>query len=169
MLKKEKEKTENTERLTEYNYEEFFNEKVRPLLKELKKVCMTHEKGIPFAFTCAVSNNQKKTTYVNDGFWTGSAGIRLKTDTLTQVILAMNGGKFIPPKEALLKEGFREEQERLLNSIQIHNDENGNADTPIDFDMDGISPDDIEFGNNKLCTLKELDNFDNGIEYVGEL
>lgn len=80
--------------ITKYDKTEVYGQ-IEPLVKEILTICA--KENIPMAVSFALKNDEKGTVYKNEAFMPVSGGIRLKNDYITQVLLAVNGGKFIPP------------------------------------------------------------------------
>ncbi len=70
---------------TEYNKEKLYEQKVLPLIEEIKKICVVE--NLPIFFSCAVKNEDKKTTYKQEGILTGSTGVELYQDRFTKFLL----------------------------------------------------------------------------------
>ncbi len=70
-------------------------EEIQPLIKQIHEFCVTND--IPCSMTFAIKNNKSGTEYKNEAYMPISAGINLKNDYLSQILLAVNGGRFIPP------------------------------------------------------------------------
>lgn len=102
-----------TENITEYDKQKLFDEKIMPLIKEIRKICIVEK--IPFCASFAVANvkvkNKKKkkptdpeylydTKYVNEGILTGTLGLNLYTNHFEKYILALRGGTVLTPEQA---------------------------------------------------------------------
>lgn len=80
--------------ITKYDKTSVFSE-IKPVLEQLKLICVKN--NIPMAVSIALKNDEDGTVYKNEAFMPVSAGIHLKDDYISQILLAVNGGKFVPP------------------------------------------------------------------------
>ena len=69
----------------DYDKTEVFNEKIKPLLKQIQDICIVE--NIPIFFACATANKDGETTYERDGILTGSNGISLYEDLFRLYLL----------------------------------------------------------------------------------
>lgn len=68
--------------------------KLKKLASELIKECATL--NTPVLIMMAMENDEKGTTYLNDGYLTGSNSIVLKDDKFKKVLLLLNGADIKP-------------------------------------------------------------------------
>lgn len=80
--------------VTEYDKSQVFKDEIRPILLELKKKCRIN--NIPFFFSCAEANSEKKTSYSNEGVLTGSLGIDLTDDKFEKYLMVLRGAELQP-------------------------------------------------------------------------
>ena len=80
--------------LTIYDATAEYEDKIYPLLNEIKKYCKIHK--IPFVFACAVKNDEKKTDYKYEAVLTGADDIVLCDDKFEQFLAALAGFKLVP-------------------------------------------------------------------------
>lgn len=81
----------NEKNLTIYDKSDVYKREVKPLIDNIKKVCVVN--NIPIFISCAISNSEEKTEYKTDGIMTGSAGINLKNDKLEDFLMVLRGAK----------------------------------------------------------------------------
>lgn len=75
--------------ITVYNEEKLYEEKLLPLITEIKKICVLSK--IP-CFTCvATANSSKGTTYKYDGVLTGTLNVNLSDDRFAKHLCVANG------------------------------------------------------------------------------
>lgn len=84
----------NNNPVTEYDKSQIFKEEIKPILLELKKKCRVN--NIPFFFSCAAANTDKKTSYTNEGVLTGSLGIDLTDDKFEKFVMVLRGAELQP-------------------------------------------------------------------------
>lgn len=80
---------------TIYDKSELFEEKVRPLMKQITDICRTN--SIPFFFSAAVKNQVDDTKYENIALTALPMGIYLKNDQLVEHIKVSSGFIASPP------------------------------------------------------------------------
>mgnify|MGYP004579737051 CR=1 FL=1 len=72
-----------------YNKEKIYENEIKEELQKLKALCVKYD--IPFLATFAVANDEKTTTYINDGITLGMLGLRLTDDKMSKYICVNNG------------------------------------------------------------------------------
>lgn len=72
-----------------YNKEKIYEKEIEAKIQEIKKICAQHD--IPFLATFAVANDEKGTTYKNDGIGIGTLGIQLTDDKFSKYLCVNNG------------------------------------------------------------------------------
>lgn len=87
-------------KITCYDKQRFFTESIEPLLIEIKRLCVLNQ--IPCFFSFATKNTEKATTYKNDGIFTGSYEINLKSDMFPDMFSVINGIKYDVEKKRLV-------------------------------------------------------------------
>ena len=76
---------ESNKQFTEYDKTKLYEEKVLPLINEMRKICVLN--NLPIFFACATKNKDGKTEYAEEGILTGSAGIELYDDWFEKFLL----------------------------------------------------------------------------------
>lgn len=89
-----------------YDKEKVYEEKILPLILELKTVCSAEK--MPMFVSVAVSNSENETHYENDAVL-ASTGVRLTDNRIADVMLSMNG--LIVDYPDYIKEDLRELEE----------------------------------------------------------
>lgn len=79
------------EQLTIYNQKGVYEKELAPLLDKIKVICRINK--IPLFYSCAISNSEDKTNYMNDGALPGSLQVSLKDDFFAQYLLILQGAK----------------------------------------------------------------------------
>ena len=74
---------------TEYDKKELFNEKMAPLIAEMKKICKLNK--VPFFISVATANKRGETSYYTDGVMPGSNSIKLYDDQYRKYLLVIQG------------------------------------------------------------------------------
>ncbi len=74
---------------TEYDKKAEFEEKIVPLIAEMKKICKLSK--IPFFVSVAYANKGGKTDYYTDGVMPGSNYVRLYDDQFRKHLLVLQG------------------------------------------------------------------------------
>lgn len=87
-------KNDPKDELTVYDARKLYTEQIRPHIVEIKKICKLNK--VPFVCTCATANDEKGTTYENDGVLTGSNNINLKEDRFIRYLLVIRGAELAP-------------------------------------------------------------------------
>ena len=85
--------------VTEFDYQDYFNEHCKPLLDKLETVCTRG--SIPFFYTACVKNTPADSVYVSDDVMTGSTGIVLTDDRLQKHLLINCGFDAVPHRHDL--------------------------------------------------------------------
>lgn len=80
--------------VSQYDKSQVVKDEIRPLLLEMKKICRIN--NIPFFFSCAAANSEKKTVYTNEGVLTGSLGIDLTDDKFEKYLMVLRGAELQP-------------------------------------------------------------------------
>ncbi len=116
------------EEITVYDKSKVYLKEVKPLLDQIETVCVREH--MPFAFTCAVKNTEKKTFYERAGEIAKMANVVLKDDYLTSVAIAMQGGRFTRENDDGLSEAVQSmnEQEEAFRTLADNNDEDDEDD-----------------------------------------
>lgn len=91
-----------------YNKQKLFDEKVLPIIQQLKTVCNINR--LPMFISVAVENQPNKTVYRNDAVL-ASTGVHLEDNRIADILLSMNGLKADYPE--YIKKDLRELQEYL--------------------------------------------------------
>lgn len=74
---------------TNYNSEKLYTDEIKPLLNQIKKICVTN--NLPFISCVATANNDTKTTYRYDGVLTGTLGVTLSDNKFAKHLCIANG------------------------------------------------------------------------------
>ena len=85
------------EQITKFNNKSYYNEKVLPLINELKIVC--NNEKLPFFCAVAVASSEKKTDYEYEFIGTNPNEIHLKDDKIVDFVNVVNGFDVVPPKK----------------------------------------------------------------------
>lgn len=85
---------EEGKEITEYDLTKFYADEIRPYIIEIKKKCKLN--NLPFAFVCAVKNDESGTVYRKENVLTGSCGITLKNNVFEQYLAALCGFNLVP-------------------------------------------------------------------------
>ena len=127
----------------DYDLTKVYEEKIIPLLDEIKKICIKHH--LPYAFMFATKNGKDNTEYrkhpedsaivgaeiQTDGLMSASMGRKLYDERFNSFLLLLRGGKFVPPAKDV-------EDEYLFNKIadqlqEIDDDDYGcEDDAPVE-------------------------------------
>ncbi len=75
--------------ITIYNKEDIYNEKIKPLVKEVMRLSSIH--NIPSFITFAVANDGELTTYISDMHSAVTNDICLKDDNIVKMANVLNG------------------------------------------------------------------------------
>lgn len=103
------------ESITPYNKSKIYLNEIKPLIDQIEVICA--KEHMPFAFVCAVKNDEKKTYYERTGEIAKMADVVLKNDYISNVGIAMHGGRFV-----------RENDDGLSDAVQqFDSDEMDNA------------------------------------------
>ena len=86
---------------TVFNRKKEYNAKIKKLVNEIKIACM--EENIPFMCSFAIENSEEGTTYIHDGIPAAGQSITLKEDLFAKYLVAIRGGKFVPPSNLNLE------------------------------------------------------------------
>ena len=131
---------------TNYDLTEFYINEIHPAIIEIKKKCKLIK--LPFAFVCAVKNNESGTEYKKEHVLTGSCGIILKNNVFEQYLAALCGFDLVPAA--------------AFSNFQSPDDKDAYAevldDAALQYIYDNEENNDVE--ENKKVS---------GIEFVGEL
>ena len=79
-----------------YNKKKAYTNKIEPLIRELKGICI--EEKMPMFIAVAVANNETGTEYIKE-IVHGGAGITLKDDRISDIILYLNQFEVGHPKK----------------------------------------------------------------------
>ncbi len=86
--------SDETNKFTKYNKEGVYTEKILPLVNQIKVICM--KENIPFIYSFATENSEKKTTYENDALFPVPLGVNLTDDVFGKILLVLNGADVEP-------------------------------------------------------------------------
>ncbi len=99
---------------TDFDKTADYEEKIKPLVKELKKQCVIYD--IPCFLSFVVKNDDDGTEYETEGNLTGSNGIHLTDDKFRLYLLAMRGATLLPPGT------MNKEMESRLAGMEFYED-----------------------------------------------
>lgn len=109
--------------LTEFDFQQIYEEKIKPYMREIKKICKIE--GIPFFYAFALKNtddgDNRKTTYRYEANLTGCNNICLADDKFREFILVINGMKAERPG-VITKDGFSDNLD-YINDIPLSNED----------------------------------------------
>lgn len=100
-----------------YNKKKAYTNKIEPLIRELKGICI--EEKMPMFIAVAVANNETGTEYIKE-IVHGGAGITLKDDRISDIILYLNQFEVGHPKKI---QNMLDELEEYARSIATENTE----------------------------------------------
>ena len=145
----------------DYDLTKVYEEKIIPLLDEIKKICIKHH--LPYAFMFATKNGKDNTEYrkhpedpaivgaeiQTDGLMSASMGRKLYDERFNSFLLLLRGGKFVPPAKDV-------EDEYLFNKIadqlqEIDDDDYGcEDDAPVEVEDLTSDTEQVKASHKKL-------------------
>ena len=87
------------EPITKFNKKNYYNDKIKAKLDELKVLC--NNEKLPFFFAVAVNSTEKKTEYEYEFIGTNPNEIYLKDDKIVDFVNVVNGFDVVPPKKII--------------------------------------------------------------------
>ena len=85
------------EKLTEFNKEKVYKEKIEKLVDELRQIC--NQENMPMFLAICTSNNKKCTTYHKEAVTAATHEVKLKEDLIPKFINVTLGFETILPNE----------------------------------------------------------------------
>lgn len=132
-----------------FDHNDIYNEKIAPLISEIKKICVMND--IPFLTACAPVNDNNGTVYYHDGLFTGSMGLKLYDDRFKRYLMVINGAKLAP-----MGDQFDEDAEIFQDVMAAMSSEDFEEDDEAEMK---------EISDEELKTIILGEN----IEYMGDL
>ncbi len=97
---------------TEFSKQNEYKEEIEPIVMTLVQKAAIHK--IPIAFAAAVANSSNQTIYENEMISAEELGLTLEDNRFSNILIAANGGKFIPSE---ISGDFDDEQlEYIVNA-----------------------------------------------------